>query len=411
MGTFDLTGPLPSGTTLLEASAGTGKTFTVGALVTRYVADGVRLDEMLVITFGRAASQELRERVREQLVEAERVLTDPSLADPDNALLALLLDGDPAELDLRRRRMRDALASFDAATIATTHQFCQLVLRSLGVAGDTDAGTRLVESLDDLVVEVVDDVYLRTFGHQQGRLPFDRAGALALARAAIGDRQSALAPAAADEPADGGPGSRVAFAQAVRDEVDRRKRRLGILGYDDLLVRLADALEADDAPARQRMRGRWRIVLVDEFQDTDPTQWDVLRRAFHGHATMVLIGDPKQAIYGFRGGDVTTYLAAAREATTRATLGTNWRSDAELVRRLQVVLRGAALGDEAIVVRDVDAHHRGNRLLGAPHPSPFRIRQVSRTGFRLTRSGDIAAAAARAHIAADCAADIAELLA
>ena len=70
---FDVLGPLPEGrsTTVLEASAGTGKTWTVGALVARYVAEGVAtLDEMLVITFGRAASQELRERVREQLVEA-----------------------------------------------------------------------------------------------------------------------------------------------------------------------------------------------------------------------------------------------------------------------------------------------------------------------------------------------------
>ena len=62
------------------------------------------------------------------------------------------------------------------------------------------------------------------------------------------------------------------------------------------------------------MRGRWRIVLVDEFQDTDPVQWQVLDRAFSGHATMVLIGDPKQAIYAFRGGDVVTYLAAAATA-------------------------------------------------------------------------------------------------
>ena len=68
------------------------------------------------------------------------------------------------------------------------------------------------------------------------------------------------------------------------------------------------------------MRQRWRVVLVDEFQDTDPVQWQVLDRAFTGHATMVLIGDPKQAIYAFRGGDVVTYLAAARTATRRATL-------------------------------------------------------------------------------------------
>ncbi len=84
MESFDLAGPLPTGTTLLEASAGTGKTFTVAALVARYVAEeGVPLDQLLVITFGRAASQELRERVREQLVAAERALADPATADRD----------------------------------------------------------------------------------------------------------------------------------------------------------------------------------------------------------------------------------------------------------------------------------------------------------------------------------------
>ena len=176
MESFDLAGPLPTGTTLLEASAGTGKTFTVAALVARYVAEeGVPLDQLLVITFGRAASQELRERVREQLVRAERALADPASADRDHPVVARLLDADDAEIALRHRRLRDALASFDSATIATTHQFCQTVLRSLGVAGDTDTGATLVESLDELVVEVVDDVYLRRFGLLTDEPPFSRA--------------------------------------------------------------------------------------------------------------------------------------------------------------------------------------------------------------------------------------------
>ena len=81
MNPFDIRAPLPTGTVLLEASAGTGKTWTIGALVTRYVAEGAaRLEQMLVVTFGRAASQELRERVRAQLVEAERVLSDDPVA-------------------------------------------------------------------------------------------------------------------------------------------------------------------------------------------------------------------------------------------------------------------------------------------------------------------------------------------
>ncbi|HEY3531321.1 MAG TPA: UvrD-helicase domain-containing protein [Nocardioides sp.] len=413
MKSFDLAGPLPTGTTLLEASAGTGKTFTVAALVARYVAEqGVPLDQLLVITFGRAASQELRERVRDQLVQAERALADPASADRDHPVVATLLERD---VELRHRRLRDALASFDSATIATTHQFCQTVLRSLGVAGDTDTGAALVESLDDLVTEVVDDVYLRCFGQLTTDPPFSRATALTLAHTVVGDAHARLA--AVDDPSTGSgqrpeseAGQRVAFATEVRDEIDRRKRRLGILSYDDLLGRLADALISDDAPACERMRQRWRIVLVDEFQDTDPKQWEVLDRAFSGHATMVLIGDPKQAIYAFRGGDVVTYLGAAATATTQATLDVNRRSDADLLSRLQVVLRGAALGDERIVVRDVTAAHQGSRLVGAPSPSPFRLRQVERRGFKLAK-GLIRADDARRHIATDCAGDIAALLA
>ncbi len=421
---FDLAGPLPTGTTLLEASAGTGKTHTVAALVTRYVAEGVaRLDELLVITFGRAASQELRERVRAQLVEAERALAEPAAAG-DDQLVRLLLDADAAERARRRARLREALADFDAATIATTHQFCHLVLRSLGVAGDTEAGATLVEDLDELVEEVVDDLYLQRYGSLPDRPPFDRATALRTAYAAVGDPQATLAPAAPDPATSGG--ARAAFALALREEVERRKRRLGVLSYDDLLARLARALadpgdgppggppdgaEERRSPARDRMRARWRIVLVDEFQDTDPTQWQVIERAFVGHATVVLIGDPKQAIYAFRGGDVVTYLAAASSATRRATLATNWRSDQTLVDRLQLVLHGAALGDRQIVVREVHASRPGNRLEGAPSPAPFRLRAVARSGFRLTRRGDIPMRAARAHIAADCAADIAGLLA
>ncbi len=79
---------------------------------------------------------------------------------------------------------------------------------------------------------------------------------------------------------------------------------------------------------------------------------------------MVLIGDPKQAIYAFRGGDVTTYLQAAETAATQQTLSVNWRSDAPLLDSFQRLLSGAALGDERIVVRDVEAHHQGTRLAG-----------------------------------------------
>ncbi|HEU5454801.1 MAG TPA: UvrD-helicase domain-containing protein, partial [Nocardioides sp.] len=409
---FDIRGPLPTGTTLLEASAGTGKTWTIGALVTRYVAEGVcPLEQMLVVTFGRAASQELRERVRAQLVEAERALADdPALApDQPSDLIDLLLACDDDERALRHRRVAEALAGFDAATIATTHQFCSMVLGSLGVAGDTDARARLVEDLDELLVEVVDDLYLRAFAYTDHDPAFGYSEALSIARAAVSDPQARLEPA--DEDTATPAGRRVSFAAAVRDEMERRKRRLGILSYDDLLAQLARALEDEDAPARARMRQRWKIVLVDEFQDTDPVQWEVLDRAFSGHATMVLIGDPKQAIYAFRGGDVTTYLAAAGTATTTMTLPVNWRSDAALLASFQSVLAGAELGDPQIVVHDVAAHHPGTRLEGVPSPAPFRMRVLRRDQWGRRGEKPLLVSQTRPHIARDLALDIRNLLA
>jgi len=413
---FDIRGPLPTGTTLLEASAGTGKTWTIGALVTRFVAEGhARLEQMLVVTFGRAASQELRERVRAQLVEAERALSDDPAAlatiEPaaHSELIDLLRECDDDERRLRHRRVTEALAEFDAATIATTHQFCSMVLGSLGVAGDTDSRARLVEDLDDLIKETVDDLYLRAFAFADDGPVFTHGEAMAIARTAIGDPQARLEPA--DEDRSTAVGRRVSFALKVREEVDRRKRRLGILSYDDLLSQLAEALTDPDGAARARMRQRWQIVLVDEFQDTDPVQWQVLDRAFTGHATMVLIGDPKQAIYAFRGGDVTTYLQAAETAQTKQTLAVNWRSDAPLLDSFQRLLAGAALGDDRIVVHDVAAHHPKSRLAETPSDSPFRVRVVRREQFGRRGAGTLVVGQVRPHIARDLALDVRRLLA
>ncbi|WP_109471121.1 UvrD-helicase domain-containing protein [Ornithinimicrobium cavernae] len=407
---FSITDPLPSGTVLLEASAGTGKTWTIAALVARYVAEGhALLTEMLIITFGRAASQELRARVRDQLVEVERALHHPVTVPPGaGPLIELLLDVDDTERARRLGRVRRALTSFDEATIATTHQFCHQVLRSLGVAGTSDASAHLVEDLDDLLVDVVDDLYLRGFVGSREEPFLSRRESLAIARAVVDDVHAELRPDPASGDRRSEPLRRAAFARLVREELERRKRRLQVMHYNDLLTQLAGALAEPDSLAAQRMRTRWRVVLVDEFQDTDPIQWQVLERAFRGHATMVLIGDPKQAIYAFRGGDVVTYLKAAAHAQDTRTLPTNYRSDAPVVEALQSMLRGAALGDEQITVGPVRAHHGGSRLHGLPHPGAVRLRQVLRKQH-LRNSTTIGRT--RTHVGRDLALDIAGLLA
>ncbi|MCO7197054.1 UvrD-helicase domain-containing protein [Pseudonocardia sp. McavD-2-B] len=416
--TFEVDGPLPTGTVVLEASAGTGKTYTIAALATRYVAEGVAdLDRLMLVTFGRDATQELRERVRERLVGTERALAAvQSGATPptpeEDPVVAHLAATDPAELERRRARLATATASFDAATIATTHQFCMQMLAGLGVAGDNDPDAEFVDHVDDVVTEVVDDFYVRKYAAPNaGRPAFDRAAALALARRAVGDPQAELEPRDADPATPAA--TRYGFASAVRREVDARKRRSRIYSYDDMLTRLAAALRdpVRGPAARERLRSRFSVVLVDEFQDTDPLQWEILSLAFHSapDTTLVLIGDPKQAIYAFRGADVHSYLRAADAAATRRTLSTNRRSDAALLTALDGVFGEAALGDSGIVVHPVRAHHTGRRLT-ARHDAPLRLRLVDRDRLDLTGRGLARAKGARAVVARDVAVDLSQLL-
>jgi exodeoxyribonuclease V beta subunit len=207
---------------------------------------------------------------------------------------------------------------------------------------------------------------------------------------------------------------RVRLATAARRELEDRKRRMALMTYDDLLTRLRDTLRgpaATDAVAK--LRERYAVVLVDEFQDTDPVQWEIMDRAFGGGGvTLVLIGDPKQAIYAFRGADVYAYIEAARRAATRATLETNYRSDQGLLCAYDALFGSAKLGHEGIVYRDVKAANADPRLSGAPDPAPLRLRVVPREAptVGVTRQRYAKLNGARDHVARDLAGDVVALL-
>jgi exodeoxyribonuclease V beta subunit len=414
---FDVCGPLPAGITVLEASAGTGKTFTIAALAARYVAEGTPLHRLLLVTFTRMATGELRDRVRERLTSTERALARV-LAGADEHLgdevVALLAAGSRAQVSLRRGRLERALADFDAATIATTHGFCLEVLGELGTIGDLEPDIAFVEDIGDLLDEVVDDLYVRRF-HRHDEPLLDRDEAMKIARIAVDN------PTVPVQPRGAAPESTAAMrrrlALAVREELERRKRRLAIMTYDDLLTRLAGTLGGSNgAEAAARLHDRYRLVLVDEFQDTDPVQWEILRRGFAGAGvTLVLIADPKQAIYAFRGADVYAYLDAAEAADARATLTVNRRSDQGLIDAYDALFAGARLGHPGIVYRQVQAApgNRASRLLGAPVDAPLRVRVLNRDEptIRRTPGRFVTKPSAHQHIARDLAADLVALLA
>lgn len=367
---FTVTGPLPSGTTVLEASAGTGKTFAIAALAARYLAEGIaQIDDLLLITFSRAATAELRLRVRERVRDtaaALRAAASGQRAPITDDVIKLLATGEPAEVEARAQRLASAFADFDKATIMTTHEFCHNMLTGLGILAPQTPLSRLIEEFTPLADEAAEDVYVRMFAHEPNGAPFQFGsrwnadpGAQTIARRAVNE--------SADLVGHGSPGAvgaRVEFAMSVRHEVARRKEARRIFSFDDQLRRLDDALADPVAgqAARARLAQRFPVVLVDEFQDTDPVQWSILRRAFHGEATLVLIGDPKQAIYGFRGGDVHTYQLATAAADTTTTLRVNYRSDPEVVDAVLALFKGVELG-EGITAPSVHAAS-SSRLVG-----------------------------------------------
>ncbi len=314
------------------------------------------------------------------------------------------------EREPRRRRLARAISDFDAATIATTHSFCQEMLAGLGIAGDLEPALTFTEDASELVADVVGDFYVRKF-HDDLRPAFDLAQARAVARAAIGNPSAELVAGDGERPR-----LRLSLAMAVRREVDRRKRAGGLMTYDDLVARLNAALTGPNGRlAIDLLRRRFEVVMVDEFQDTDPDQWRILRTAFgHGDTTLVLIADPKQAIYGFRGADVYAYLDAATAAASRATLPINWRSDQGLVDAIGALLSGVKLGHAGIPYRDVRAAagHQQPRLTGAPVSGQLRVRAVARDDpqVRLTPTGLVRADTGRARVVSDLADQVVALL-
>ncbi|MDF1506066.1 UvrD-helicase domain-containing protein, partial [Roseisolibacter sp. H3M3-2] len=174
---------------------------------------------------------------------------------------------------------------------------------------------------------------------------------------------------------------RHACARFAREETARRKRLARCHGFDDLLRLVRDAVGGEGALV-DALRAGYRAALIDEFQDTDDVQWEVFRRAFADSPShrLVLIGDPKQSIYAFRGADVDTYLRARGAAATRWALDVNWRTDRALVDALQALwgAHPAPFARPGIGWRPITAHHGERRLAGAG--AGLRVRLLTGEG-------------------------------
>ena len=381
---YDPVEPIGRGRTVIEASAGTGKTFTIAAAVTRLVAEeGLSLEEILVVTFTRAATAELKGRIRKRMVETLRAL-EGRLSGAADDHMQNLLAADAEELRRRARRLGEALTGFDRAQIFTIHGFAMRLLAKLGFRSRLGPAVSPGEVDETLIRRAAGDLVVARFAGEGGEGGEEGGGGGPVEPvspeelAGIG-KKLADAPDARILPepgeVEGGMRIRAELARRIKVLASRRMRAARTVTYDDTLVEARDALIDPEIGegAQELLRRRFSIALVDESQDTDPIQWQVIRAVFD-ESRLVIIGDPKQAIYSFRGADIESYLAAAAGADAHRTLDTNWRSDGPLIDALDALLTGAVFGDERIRYIEVSpaGRHRRPRIEGAGAPMHIR---------------------------------------
>lgn len=450
------------GRSLIEASAGTGKTWTISVLYLRLLLEhGLGPTQVVVTTFTDPAAQELRERLRGRLLWAQTAATralagDPVCAAPDTMppdaawLHARWTDGgETARSDLRQLRM--ALADLDLAPITTLHGLCRRILGDYPFECGSTFGLGELVSSDTLDGELIDDLWRRLAQsprealdvgelawYDAGRARLSRALGI-ITRAGVGvrvvqgadavevwdvaqaerirawctslkfaprmtrfknavnalaecieagpgrielkdstinnllgalegqlvDAQAQAAVEASDELAfcrravelicDPGLPARTQALQRFRSELLARRHRAlierGQLSFDALIERVHTALQGEHGrQLADRLFEAWPVTLVDEFQDTDQLQYGILdavyrdaarsgegRDAGRARGRLVMIGDPKQAIYGFRGGDIDAYLRAKDSADTELHLDTNHRSSSRFIGALNAL--------------------------------------------------------------------------
>ena len=462
---FDLLNAPLEGINLIEASAGTGKTYNIEGLYIRLILEKkLQAEQVLVLTFTNAATEELKDRIRTKLVMAKEAFAGEPSEDP---LIGALVKRHP-DPEEAGTLIHEALVDFDRASIFTIHGFCQRILHENAFETHNAFDTELITDRAGLLQEVVDDFWRRTFYPAPAELvgfalekikgpeyfyrllmqvrspdvtivpemtqpdldalePFrDALRALKKAWPDVRDTvisllkdpalnanlYGRLKPAAnypdltlrdlkiadltesmdhlADPRSTGFPlfehfakftttgvtratkknqtppahdffdvcDAVYRQGQILNDQMERyllflktrvfefaagelrrRKKEKNVQHFDDLLLSVKNALIAEGGDLlADEIRQRYKAALVDEFQDTDDLQYDILSRLFaFENSLLFLIGDPKQAIYGFRGADIFSYMKASRNAGAKFTLTENWRSRADLITAVNTI--------------------------------------------------------------------------
>ncbi|MFD2166885.1 exodeoxyribonuclease V subunit beta [Thalassotalea euphylliae] len=445
-----------TGRHLIEASAGTGKTFNITRIFLRLLLEReLPIENILIMTFTKDATEEIKSRIGDRLRTSLAQWDDLILTDPFYQQIAKTVAPDKAKL-----LMRKALLFLDEAAIFTIHGFCKRVLSQFAFDSGLSFSLQMESSCQEQTIEAVQDWYrvtakqspqdmltiaqywpepsqfLDVFGRVlTGQNPLKLLDASSLkasfttqsqaVKMLLEDQQSFLFEHLVDKqkgekkqqrieeftallrwfdedvksldalssiPAAFCDGRRIGRTSPVKAELNEiftqvkalqkqlensvgllrkvdalaiakcgiehiranitaKKQKLGLLSFDDLISVLAEKLAESEVSQLQRnalavkLFEQYPVAMVDEFQDTDPHQFTILQSIYQhqAEAGLFLIGDPKQAIYGFRGGDIFTYLNARDFCHCQWVMDTNWRSTKPMIEGYNRLFYGDSL--------------------------------------------------------------------
>ncbi len=329
---------------VIDASAGTGKTWSVVALITRELAlrEDLRIGHLLITTYTRNAAAELRDRLRKRLASSAQSLKSVEQDDAD-PLNVLLRDVREDERLKRAERLVRALSEFDSASISTIHGICSRLLR----AGGKEIEEFSEESTTTRIIEEVTNDLLLTRADLAAH--WNEEKLIAIVRDMARDPYlqpwfDAANPALTSQDRDA--------LRSLEDLLGTAVARIHATMNDtpdfDSILRLAWQMVTDPAQAAllSSLQQRFQLAIVDEAQDTNRIQWELFAKLFPGGdgRSLVSVGDPKQSIYRFRGADVNAYLKFTSNINSRFTLEINRRSDQPLLERLNQIMANREFG-------------------------------------------------------------------
>ena len=325
---------------VVEAGAGSGKTYNLVRIVKKMSAEGTDISKVLLVTFTNAAALEMRQRMRD-LLEKE---------------------GSPK-----------ALQELAAMQITTIHSFCHRAYAEYGTAAGFPAIEGTPEDSQTLAQEIGLDFWRKK----------TREGAAPEVEPSEIIKATELLLAESDDPAAAAKGIRLSKrldGSGLREFVIKRMDDLraagGLLTFDTVIQNLLDALRDNErgGTLRRQIREDFVACLIDESQDTDAKQWEVFEKIFANRPDdadpklLIMVGDRKQSIYGFRGANVDNYKQVVEKADERLGLNENNRSSSDLINLFNRLFAKQADGRAFFGEEEFPAIKIPNRPKDDPHP-------------------------------------------